>query len=323
MGNSNKLSLQTTTRNQNLISNKFCQRNRNKLINMKLFAFTIAITITLASTQDVQFGGDDEAPVSVETRTDGISEDDVNSRIFGNIDLNSFAGNVAAAAVGSVVGNVGTNLASNYLSGCSNRGKRSVLMHKLEKRQAIEAAEKSGNADADPEIQTRLFCPQDFLSGGGSAGNNGRFCDRCSCRDYDCNRDCRKCVSNNSGYPSGWSSNSGNSGSSGSSWSSNSNTGWSSNSGNYNRPTTSNSINCNSCSCSSSSSCRRYCSRCQNNNNYYPSSSGSSWNNGGSYNTGWRVAGRTNEDSEATDEVASDTKFEQKLENVEEAVVFA
>merc|ERR1712203_1293051 len=184
---------------------------------------------------------------------------------------------------------------------------------------------KSGNADADPEVQTRLFCPQDFLNPGGSAGNNNyRFCDRCSCRDYDCNRDCRKCVNNNNGYPSGWSSNSGNSGSSGSSWSSNSNTGWSSNSGNYNRPTTSNSINCNSCSCSSSSSCRRYCtSRCQNNNNYYPSSSGSSWNNGGSYNTGWRVAGRTNEDSEAADEIASDTKFEEKLENVEEAVVFA
>jgi len=286
---------------------------------MKLFTFVIAITITLASSQDIQFSGDDEVPVGVETRADGISEDEVNSRIFGSIDLNSFAGNVAAAAVGSVVGNVGTNLASNYLSGCSNRGKRSVLMHKLEKRQAIEAAEKSGNADAEPEVQTRLFCPQDFLNPGGSAGNNNyRFCDRCSCRDYDCNRDCRKCVNNN-GYPSGWSSNSG------SSWSSNSNTGWSSNNGNYNRPTTSNSINCNSCSCSSSSSCRRYCSRCQNNNNYYSSSSGSSWNNGGSYNTGWRVAGRTNEDSEATDEVevANDTKFEQKIENVEEAVVFA
>merc|ERR1711923_649197 len=165
------------------------------------------------------------------------------------------------------------------------------------------AAEKSGNADADPEVQTRLFCPQDFLNPGGSAGNNNyRFCDRCSCRDYDCNRDCRKCVNNN-GYP----------------------TGWSSNNGNYNRPVTSNSINCNSCSCSSSSSCRRYCSRCKNNNNYYSSSSGSSWNNGGSYNTGWRVAGRTNEDSEVTDEVevANDTKFEQKIENVEEAVVFA
>jgi len=286
---------------------------------MQLFTFVIAITITLASSQDIQFSGDDEVPVGVETRADGISEDEVNSRIFGSIDLNSFAGNVAAAAVGSVVGNVGTNLASNYLSGCSNRGKRSVLMHKLEKRQAIEAAEKSGNADAEPEVQTRLFCPQDFLNPGGSAGNNNyRFCDRCSCRDYDCNRDCRKCVNNN-GYPSGWSSNSG------SSWSSNSNTGWSSNNGNYNRPTTSNSINCNSCSCSSSSSCRRYCSRCQNNNNYYSSSSGSSWNNGGSYNTGWRVAGRTNEDSEATDEVevANDTKFEQKIENVEEAVVFA
>merc|ERR1711910_33404 len=275
----------------------------NILTNMKLFTFVIAVTITLASSQDVQFSGDDEVPVGVETRADGISEDEVNSRIFGNIDLNSFAGNVAAAAVGSVVGNVGTNLASNYLSGCNNRGKRSVLMHKLEKRQAIEAAEKSGNAEADPEVQTRLFCPQDFLNPGGSAGNNNyRFCDRCSCRDYDCNRDCRKCViNNNNGYPSGWSSNS----------------------GSYNRPVTSNSINCNSCSCSSSSSCRRYCSRCKNNNNYYSSSSGSSWNNGGSYNTGWRVAGRTNEDSEETEEVASDTEFEQKVENVEEAVVFA
>merc|ERR1712038_244582 len=323
MGNSNTFSRQTATRNQNLFRINF-QRNRNILTNMKLFTFVIAITITLASSQDVQFSGDDEVPVTVETRADGIGEDDVNSRIFGNIDLNSFAGNVAAAAVGSVVGNVGTNLASNYLNGCSNRGKRSVLMHKLEKRQAIEAAEKSGNADADPEVQTRLFCPQDFLNPGGSAGNNNyRYCDRCSCRDYDCNRDCRKCViNNNNGYPSGWSSNSGNSGSSGSSWSSNSNTGWSSNSGSNNRPTYSNSINCSSCSCSSSSSCRRYCtSRCQ--NNYYQGSSGSSWNNGGSYNTGWRVAGRTNKDSEATDEVANDTEFEQKLENVDEAVVFA
>merc|ERR1712076_228834 len=277
---------------------KFYERKKRIISNMKLFIFAIAITITLASSQDVQFSGDDEVPVGVETRADGISEDEVNSRIFGNIDLNSFAGNVAAAAVGSVVGNVGTNLASNYLSGCNNRGKRSVLMHKLEKRQAIEAAEKSGNADADPEVQTRLFCPQDFLNPGGSAGNNNyRFCDRCSCRDYDCNRDCRKCVinNNNNGYPSGWSSNSGNSGSSGSSWSSNSNIGWSSNSGSNNRPTYSNSINCSSCSCSSSSSCRKYCtSRCQ--NNYYQGSSGSSWNNGGSYNTGWRVEGRTNED---------------------------
>ena len=121
------MSLQTTTRNQNLISNKFCQRNRNILTNMKLFTFVIAITISLASsrkywtkflnayrnqiylfittnliivsffisTEDVQFGGDDEAPVSVETRADGIGEDEVNSRIFGNIDLNSFAGNVS------------------------------------------------------------------------------------------------------------------------------------------------------------------------------------------------------------------------------------
>lgn len=57
---------------------------------------------------------------------------------------------VAAASLGTVVGNVGTNLAGNYLSGCNNRGKRSVLMHKIEKRQALEANEKSGNPDKEP-----------------------------------------------------------------------------------------------------------------------------------------------------------------------------
>ena len=51
--------------------------------------------ILFISTEDVQFSGDDEVPINVETRADGIGEDDVNSRIFGNIDLNSFAGNVS------------------------------------------------------------------------------------------------------------------------------------------------------------------------------------------------------------------------------------
>jgi len=60
---------------------------------MKFFTLVVAITFTLASSQDVQFDG--EAPVSVDTRADGISEEDVNTRIFGNIDLNSFVGNVS------------------------------------------------------------------------------------------------------------------------------------------------------------------------------------------------------------------------------------
>jgi len=61
-----------------------------------LFITTNLIIVSFfISTEDVQFGGDDEAPVSVETRADGIGEDEVNSRIFGNIDLNSFAGNVS------------------------------------------------------------------------------------------------------------------------------------------------------------------------------------------------------------------------------------
>ena len=55
----------------------------------------LSIVSFFISTEDVQFSGDDEVPVSVGTRADGISEDEVNSRIFGSIDLNSFAGNVS------------------------------------------------------------------------------------------------------------------------------------------------------------------------------------------------------------------------------------
>ena len=55
----------------------------------------LSIVSFFISTEDVQFSGNDEVPVSVETRADGISEDEVNSRIFGSIDLNSFAGNVS------------------------------------------------------------------------------------------------------------------------------------------------------------------------------------------------------------------------------------
>ena len=65
------------------------------MISYSFITTNLSIVSFFISTEDVQFGGDDEAPVGVETRADGISEDDVNSRIFGNIDLNSFAGNVS------------------------------------------------------------------------------------------------------------------------------------------------------------------------------------------------------------------------------------
>ena len=52
-----------------------------------------------------------------------------------------FAFQVAASAVGTVVGNAAVNLGGNYIKGCNNRGKRSIFMHKLEKRQAIEGPE--------------------------------------------------------------------------------------------------------------------------------------------------------------------------------------
>ena len=48
---------------------------------------------------------------------------------------------MAASAVGTVVGNAAVNLGGNYIKGCNNRGKRSILMHKLEKRQAIDGPE--------------------------------------------------------------------------------------------------------------------------------------------------------------------------------------
>ena len=48
---------------------------------------------------------------------------------------------MAASAVGTVVGNAAVNLGGNYIKGCNNRGKRSIFMHKLEKRQAIEGPE--------------------------------------------------------------------------------------------------------------------------------------------------------------------------------------
>merc|ERR1712088_1204376 len=136
-----------------------------------------------------------------------------------------------------VIGNVSTNLAGNFLNGCSNRGRRSVLMHKIEKRQAVEASQKTGNSDEDPEVAERFLpCPQQFLNPG---GNNGRYCDRCYCSDWDCRRDCRKCSYNNG--PNNWSS--GSSSSNGWSSRSSSNNGWSSGS-------TSSSVNCRTCYCS-------------------------------------------------------------------------
>merc|ERR1712064_244392 len=105
------------------------------------------------------------------------------------------------------------------------------------------ADESDGNTNDDPEVATRLICPQDLLNPGGNSGhNNGRYCDRCYCSDWDCRRDCRKC---------------GNYGASG----------WSSSSGNNNwGQSSSNHVNCNSCYCSSSS-CRNTCRKCVSNSN--------------------------------------------------------
>merc|ERR1711944_99017 len=196
--------------------------------NMKCFTLLSVILIPLVLSQDiVQFGDDDktnaeESDVNTKTGVQ-VGEDDVNTRFF-NVDLNSFAGQVAASALGTVVGNAGVNLAGNFLNNCNNRGKRSILMHKLKKRQAIEANERTGNPNADPEVAERFLpCPQDIFNPGGSQ-NSGRYCDRCYCsRDYDCRRDCRKCGNgynsnygykpnngnNNYGQNTGWSSNSG------------------------------------------------------------------------------------------------------------------
>merc|ERR1712152_42689 len=278
-----------------------------------------------------------------------ITEEDVNER-FINLDLGDFGNNVAASALGTVIGNVGTNLAGNFLNGCSNRGRRSVLMHKIEKRQAVEANQKTGNSEEDPEVAERFLpCPQQFLNPG---GNNGRYCDRCYCSDWDCRRDCRKCSYNNG--PNNWSSNSGSS----NNWSSSSSNGWSSGS-------TSSSLNCRTCSCSYSS-CRNGCSKCyssNNNNNYYPSSSSNSWssssssnvncdtcncsysscrndcarchfntnnnngwssNSGSNYNNGWRsgVNGRNGEDTEGSEVVVEQASAQQK-ESGDGEVVFA
>ena len=59
-----------------------------------------------------------------------------------------FSLQVGAAAVGTIAGNALSGLAGNYLNGCRNRGKRSLLMHGLTKRQALEVAEKqTGSSD--------------------------------------------------------------------------------------------------------------------------------------------------------------------------------
>merc|ERR1712038_1901970 len=268
---------------------------------MKCFALISVILIPIVISQNVDFGDNDETPVEgedVNTKTGiEVGEDDVNTRFF-NVDLNTFAGQVAASALGTVVGNAGVNLAGNLLSNCNNRGKRSILMHKLEKRQALEASEKSGNADADQEVATRLICPQDLL--GQSGGNNGRYCDRCYCSDWDCRRDCRKCSYGNNNA-NGWSSSS---------------------SSSYPSSSSTTVTSCSSCYCSSSSWCRSKCSKCRNNN------AGWSNNNGGSYNNGWRssnsVKGRDGVNLEDEEEVVtSQDNSEQKSNADEESVVFA
>ena len=48
------------------------------------------------------------------------------------------------------MGNAGVNLAGNFLNRCNNRGKRSILMHKILKRQALEPNKKNGYPDKEP-----------------------------------------------------------------------------------------------------------------------------------------------------------------------------
>merc|ERR1712038_1437403 len=329
---------------------------------MKLTLLASLLFLPIILTQDVKFGGsgdsqDSQAKVeggeTVDTKNGEITEEDVNER-FIDINLGEFGNNVAASALGTVIGNVGTNLAGNFLNGCNNRGKRSIYvssndMHKMRKRQAVNlgADEKS----EDPEVKSKinqevaerfLPCPQQFLNPGGS--NNNRYCDRCYCSDWDCRRDCRKCSYNNG--PNNWSSGS------------SSNNGWSSGS-------TSSSLNCRTCSCRYSS-CRNGCSKCyssNNNQNSYPSSSSNSWssssssnvncdtcncsysscrndcarchfntnnnngwssNSGSNYNNGWRsgVNGRNGEDSEGSEVVVEQSSTQQK-ESGDGEVVFA
>merc|ERR1712038_547711 len=329
---------------------------------MKFTLLASLLFLPIISTQDVKFGSrgdsqDTQAKVEggeiVDTKNGEITEEDVNER-FIDINLGEFGNNVAASALGTVIGNVGTNLAGNFLNGCNNRGKRSIYvssndMHKMRKRQAVnlEADESSD----DPEVKSKinqevaerfLPCPQQFLNPGGS--NNNRYCDRCYCSDWDCRRDCRKCSYNNG--PNNWSSGS------------SSNNGWSSGS-------SSSSVNCRTCYCSNYS-CKNGCSKCyssNNNHNSYPSNSGSSWssssssnvncdtcncsysscrndcarchfntnnnngwssNSGSNYNNGWRsgVNGRNGEDSEGS-EVVVETSNSQQKESGDGEVVFA
>jgi len=295
-----------------------------------------ALLIHLVGSQDVgnvKFGGDEKTPVEGEVDTK-ISEDDVNSRFLTGLNLNTFAGQVAAASLGTVVGNVGTNLAGNYLQGCSNRGKRSVLMHKIEKRQALEADQKSGNADAEPEVANRLFCPQDFLNPGSNNNNQGggyNSCDRCSCNDWKCRQDCRKC--GNYGWSNTGNQNSGNRPQN-TGWSNNNNqqTGWSNNNSgwsNSNSGQSSSYVSCQSCYCSDYR-CKNKCSKCRyNNNNYNNYNSGSSYSSGSSYNQGYRgrntnVKGRTGADSEEAAEGVTVSSAAPVTVTVkaEEAVVF-
>merc|ERR1712012_990772 len=316
---------------------------------MKITSLASLLFLPVILSQDVKFGDNEDSQDSqtkIQEGSEGkngeITEEDVNER-FINLDLGDFGNNVAASALGTVIGNVGTNLAGNFLNGCNNRGRRSVLMHKIEKRQAIEANQKTGNSEEDPEVAERFLpCPQQFLNPG---GNNGRYCDRCYCSDWDCRRDCRKCSYNNG--PNNWSSGS-----------SSNNNGWSSGS-------TSSSLNCRTCSCRYSS-CKNGCSKfflSNNNHNSYPSSSGNSWsssssnnvncdtcncsysscrndcarchfntnnnngwssNSGSNYNNGWRsgVNGRNGEDTEGSEVEVEQSNTQQK-ESGDGEVVFA
>jgi len=265
--------------------------------------------------QDVDFGGGKndgnvESDTGVRLEGSGLIDEDIKNRL----DLGGFAGQVAASAVGTVVGNAGVNLAGNFLNKCSNRGRRSILMHKIEKRQALESNKKNGKLDKEPEVVNRIIpCPQDFLGQGGN--NGGRYCNKCYCNERKCYNECRKCSNNNIGWGNGnhhnnrpnnnWSN-----GNHGNNWS---------NSGN---------INCRNCNCRSQG-CWNTCLKCHrnNNNNNYPGNNwgnnnnypGNNWghnnnypgNSWGNQNGGWRndhgVNGRLQEGNVETIDVKDDT----------------
>merc|ERR1712226_933830 len=267
-------------------------------------------TVNAKTYDGIDFDDENKEPSDggdVDIRGEEIGEDYASTRIINFGGLDGFAGQVAASAVGTVIGNAGANLAGNLVKKCSegNRGRRSILMHKLEKRQALQSYRKRGNSNKKPDVVNRIICPHHILGQGGN-NNGNRYCDRCSCRDRDCNYDCRKCANENSG----WTGNNGNH-----------------NNGQNNNWSNSGHVNCDRCYCRNRE-CSNTCLKCHKNNNY-PGNSGSSWgsnNNGGWSNSGWRngngVNGRKGGHSEKSENINTASNNVKQGEKFEDSVAF-